>query len=82
LLSRRRPGRRAILVAARHLLHPGIPAQQGWDGAEVTQVTGAGMHPVAAKSRKAIAPAPLSPGDLGQRLGRLADKARRRKGGG
>ena len=67
-------GPQVIVHVHHHLLHPAIPAQQGWDGAEVTQVTGTGMHPVAAKSRKAIAPAPLA------RRPRPAPRPARRQG--
>jgi hypothetical protein len=74
---RQEPAVQQVVHVHHHVLHAGV--QPGWDGAEVTQVSGTGMHPVTATSRKAIAPAPLSPGDLGQRIGRLAGRIRDRK---
>lgn len=75
----RRPQTIRVVHVHHHLLHQALPtAQPGWDGTEVTQVTGTGMYPVTATTRKVIAPAALSPGDLGHQLGRLGDRIKRR----
>ncbi len=57
-----------------HVLHPGIPAAQPEWEAAMPQAAANGRHSIDITHRKAITAAPLSPGDLGQRLGRLGGR--------